>query len=243
MQRAHILILGCGGIGNLISVALATSGIGKLTLLDDDIIELSNLTRQFLFKRTDIGYKKTLTLKRELLARIEDLEIDTFEERASYSVLENIKDVDLIVLSADSQDCLPLVNQFCSEKKIPYINIGYVQDIAVWGPFYIPEVTGCVYCQDILATDKRINEKSYNNLKALNSNHQAPSNGGVNMLSASLGLLDILKFLGDFGTVHSKNKRLGLWTHNLTLEQQDCTLNQNCLFCAGKKQKMSLKEK
>ncbi len=233
LKMAHVLILGCGGIGNLISVSLATSGVGKLTLLDDDMIELSNLTRQFLFKRADIGHKKTMALKRELLARVEDVKIDTFEEKASYAILESIKNVDLIVLSADSQDCLPLVNQFCSEKEVPYINIGYVQDVAIWGPFYIPGLTGCVYCQDILANNKGVNEKFQDNLKAINSQHQAPSNGAVNMLSASLGLLDILKFLGEFGAVHSKNKRVGLWTHNLAFEQQDCSINMACLFCAN----------
>lgn len=232
LKKSHVVILGCGGIGNLISVTLATSGVGKLTLIDDDSIEMSNLTRQFLFTKRDVGSKKTVILKRELLMRSENIEIDTFEEKVSRSLLEKIENIALIVLSADSADCLPLVNQFCAEHKVPYINIGYVQDIAVWGPFYIPGMTGCVYCQNIIAGEKGVNGKLAESLKAINSRYQAPSNGGVNMLSASLGVLDILKFLGGFGTVHSKNQRVGLWTHNLTLEKQGCELNSGCLYCA-----------
>ncbi len=233
LKNSHVLILGCGGIGNLISVALATSGIGKLTLVDDDEIEQSNLTRQFLFTKKDIGAKKTLILKRELLERVDCILINTFEERASWELLDKISNIDLIVLSADSLDCLPLINKFCVKNKVPFINIGYVQDIAVWGPFYVPGETGCFYCQNIIANDENLSEDIVSQLQAINTNHQAPSNGGVNMLAASLGFLDILKFLGEFSTVHSKNKRIGLWTNNLNLEKQDCLYNIKCAICAN----------
>lgn len=232
LKNLHVLVLGCGGIGNLISVALATSGIGKLTLVDDDEIEQSNLTRQFLFTKKDIGLKKTLTLKRELLERSDNLLIDTFEERINSELLAKILKIDLIVLSADSLDCLPLVNKFCVKNKIPFINIGYVQDIAVWGPFYIPGKTGCFYCQNIIANDKNLPEDITNQLRTINASYQVPSNGGVNMLAAALGFLDILKFLGDFGTIHSENKRIGLWTNNLELEKQGCLYNEACCVCA-----------
>ncbi|MBO2531192.1 MAG: hypothetical protein CW348_15340 [Thermobifida sp.] len=49
LARSHVVFLGCGGIGNLMSVNLATAGVGQVTLVDSDLIEKSNLTRQYLF--------------------------------------------------------------------------------------------------------------------------------------------------------------------------------------------------
>ncbi|UNF40064.1 ThiF family adenylyltransferase [Bartonella krasnovii] len=49
LLQKSVVILGCGGIGNHVSAMLAASGVGKLTLVDNDVIELANLTRQILF--------------------------------------------------------------------------------------------------------------------------------------------------------------------------------------------------
>lgn len=81
---SHVAILGCGGIGNAVGFCLATSGVGKLTLIDDDIIEFSNLTRQFLFTNSDVGEKKVKILKRELLERSKGCSI-------RQSMLEQVK--------------------------------------------------------------------------------------------------------------------------------------------------------
>jgi len=59
IRHSHVAILGCGGIGNFISYGLVGAGIGHLTLIDDDIIERSNITRQVLFSNRDIGKKKS----------------------------------------------------------------------------------------------------------------------------------------------------------------------------------------
>lgn len=66
LKNKTVLILGCGGIGNLVSVSLATSGVGKLVLIDYDEIEASNLTRQFMFSKEDEGKNKAEVLQREL---------------------------------------------------------------------------------------------------------------------------------------------------------------------------------
>lgn len=58
LRERHALLLGCGGIGNVLSVTLATAGVGRLTLVDDDNVELSNLARQFMFTERDVGSNK-----------------------------------------------------------------------------------------------------------------------------------------------------------------------------------------
>ncbi|WP_051908736.1 ThiF family adenylyltransferase [Candidatus Odyssella acanthamoebae] len=216
----------------MVSVSLATSGIGTITLLDFDEIETSNLTRQFMFSLQDIGLNKADVLKRELLKRSTSTQVDIIKERLSQEVLKSIERPDLIVLSADSLDCIPIVNSYAVKNGVPYINIGYIQDIAVWGPFVIPGKTGCFYCQQIIANDNKGDTELKEKVKRINAGHQAPSNPSVNMLASALGAMDIIKFLGDFGKVQSLNKRVGLWTNSLKIETQDCTLNPNCKICS-----------
>jgi hypothetical protein len=69
LSQARVVLLGCGGIGSLVAVTLATAGVGELTLVDGDHVELSNLTRQFLFTEADIGLPKAEVLARELRRR------------------------------------------------------------------------------------------------------------------------------------------------------------------------------
>ena len=86
--------------------------------------------------------------------------------------------------------------------------------------------------QGVANEKKHTNNSLEEKMLRINSNHQAPSNPAVNMLASSLGLLDIIKYLGDFGQIHSKNKRFGLWTHSMEIETQDCSLNPSCKFCS-----------
>ena len=66
LSKATIGIAGCGGLGSNIAVSLVRAGIGNLIIADYDIVELSNLNRQYYF-RDDVGKKKVLALKEKLL--------------------------------------------------------------------------------------------------------------------------------------------------------------------------------
>jgi molybdopterin/thiamine biosynthesis adenylyltransferase len=67
MQNAHVVLIGAGGIGSPVAAALIRKGLGTLSIIDDDIVELKNLTRQW-FGRADIGKYKALCLARNLAA-------------------------------------------------------------------------------------------------------------------------------------------------------------------------------
>lgn len=233
LRSKHVAVLGSGGIGNMVSTTLATMGVAKLTLMDGDSIELSNLSRQLLFTEADTGKPKVATLKKAILERASKTVIETHYEPVTKEALEKItKPVDLLVLSADTVGLQQEVNNFCIKNRVPFISIGYIQDIAVFGPFIIPGQTGCYKCQPLSADNKELDEGRLDKVKQINKGYQAPSIGPLNMMAASHGLLDIIKYLGDFGTIHSLNKRIGIWSHNFKIEEQNSERNPNCPECS-----------
>lgn len=233
LSHKHAVILGCGGIGNIISVNLATAGIGKLTLIDNDKIEISNLTRQILYTEEMIGKSKTLHLREELLKRASDIKINIIDELInSKEKIATIPECDVIIVSGDSENLIYYINEVCYERKIPFINVGYIQDISVWGPFIIPNKTACFLCfAKKYISNSKPDSELINIQKNINKHYQAPSIGPVNMLSGAMASLDILKFLGGFGDISSLNKRMGIWTHDLHIEEQYYIHEQDCQIC------------
>lgn len=231
INQSHVIVLGCGGIGNLFSTVLASAGVGKITLVDEDEVELSNLTRQFMFTEGDLKKDKVTILKRELEKRNSEIEINTIRAQLKTKQdLERLPEANLIVVSADSGYILEHINAYCIEKKTAWVNVGYVEDVAVWGPFIIPGETGCFECQSHIAQENVENDLSQY-LREVNQNYQAPSTGPINMMATSFASMDVLKYLGGFGEIQSLNKRIGLWTHNLKIESQDFSKNHNCKRC------------
>jgi hypothetical protein len=98
---------------------------------------------------------------------------------------------------------------------------------------FIPGKTGCLFCQSNLINNNNLELKLQQSILKINKCYQAPSNGPLNMLSSSLALIDIKKFLGKYGDVMSINQRLGVWTHNFSFQKQDCTKNPNCHICGN----------
>lgn len=232
LSTSHVVLLGCGGIGNLVSATLATAGVGQVTLIDADRIETTNLSRQYMFTEADVGALKCEVLKHALLSRNSEITVRTIDlEITDRADLDALPSADLLVLSADAPGLADLVNGYCVETGLDWLNICYVNDIAVWGPLVVPGETGCWSCHRLVARgfpgDNHLNAM----VARINRRYQAPSCGPTNMLSASLASSDVLKHLGGFGVPQSLNRRIGVWTHELYLDQQTCNRNPACPTC------------
>ncbi|NGX52939.1 MAG: Sulfur carrier protein ThiS adenylyltransferase [Candidatus Anoxychlamydiales bacterium] len=230
LESKHIVILGCGGIGNIASLLLSSLGVRHLTLIDDDKIELSNLNRQFAFCEKDVGFFKTDILKQAILDRNSSIQVDILKMKITTENVNTLPIADLVILSADSNGIVRLINEFSLKNNVPYLNIGYIQDIACWGPFVIPYKTCCFLCQNNLANQESDFELM-NLVNLINQKNQVPSNGFVNTLAASFGVLDVVRYLGKFGQVMSYNKRIGLHTDSLKWEEQSWSKNPECVYC------------
>ncbi|MFI6576368.1 HesA/MoeB/ThiF family protein [Nocardiopsis sp. NPDC050513] len=234
LSQARVLLLGCGGIGNLVAAALATAGVGELTLVDSDRVELSNLTRQFLFAEADIDLPKAEVLARELRRRDSTCRIRSITgEVTDEESLDALPEADLVLVSADSPGLTDLVNAHCVTSGRVWLNTCYVNDIAVWGPLVIPGVTGCWDCRTLTARPPTDEPELRELITRVNGRYQAPSNGPVDMLASSLAALDVLRHLGGFGEPASLNRRMGVWTHELALDEQPVERSPDCTACAG----------
>ncbi|MEV2276262.1 ThiF family adenylyltransferase [Nocardiopsis sp. NPDC049922] len=233
LADSHVLLLGCGGIGNLVATTLATAGVGTLTLVDDDQVELSNLTRQFLFTEADVGQPKCEVLAREVTRRNSHCRVRAFTTAVTDRTdLAALAVSDLLVVSADSPGLTRLVNTHAVASGQEWLNVCYVNDIAVWGPLVIPGVTGCWDCQPLTAHPPHDDPDLAALIKRVNSRYQAPSNGPVNMVASALAALDVLRRLGGFGVPASLNRRVGVWSHELTLDEQPAERDPLCPTCA-----------
>ncbi|MEK6983762.1 MAG: ThiF family adenylyltransferase [Nanoarchaeota archaeon] len=154
LRKSTVAIIGLGALGSVSAELLARAGIGKLILVDRDIIELSNLQRQSLFEESDVGKAKAAQAKERLNKINSDVKINFFVDDLNHNNIEsmismehsnNIKSnkklknkksyVDLILDCTDNQETRLLINDFCVKNKIPFVyssavgSKGYVFDI------------------------------------------------------------------------------------------------------------------
>lgn len=123
LKQSSILVLGAGGLGCAASQYLATAGIGKLTLIDDDIVELSNLQRQVLHTDADIGKKKVESAAESLKLLNPHLTVETVDQRLSDDELDDLIRSHTLVLDAcDNVETRNQLNRLCYQAKVPLVS-------------------------------------------------------------------------------------------------------------------------
>jgi adenylyltransferase/sulfurtransferase len=128
LKKSHVLIIGMGGLGSPVGLYLAAAGVGQLTLIDGDTVELTNLQRQILFTTNDIGKTKTGSAKQRLLALNPEITIHTYEQHFCPELAKNINaDFDLVIDCTDNFPTRYLINDYCRIKQLPWIYAGIHQ--------------------------------------------------------------------------------------------------------------------
>jgi molybdopterin-synthase adenylyltransferase len=102
LHSSRALILGCGGIGSLAAINMAGAGVKHLHLIDGDVIEPSNMNRQFFWTPKDKGRKKVEILQREIKIRYPETECSASDEFISEDGIKALaKNFDILLLTAD----------------------------------------------------------------------------------------------------------------------------------------------
>ena len=139
LQKATVGIVGCGGLGSNAAVALVRAGIGRLILADHDVVEESNLNRQYYFQ-SDVGKKKVKALADHLKAINPDITIELIDKKISASDISQIfKGVEILIEAFDRAEAKAwLIESWCMAfPKRPIVcasglsGIGHTEDLKV----------------------------------------------------------------------------------------------------------------
>jgi molybdopterin-synthase adenylyltransferase len=146
LLNARILVIGVGGLGSPISLYLAAAGVGTLGLVDDDIVDISNLQRQICHSTIDINRPKVLSAKEKLQAINPDISIQTYQERLEPSSIRSlINEYDFIVDGTDNFPTKFLINDACVLESKPFSHGGVLR-YAGQVMTVIPKESACYRC-------------------------------------------------------------------------------------------------
>lgn len=122
LSQSKVLVVGAGGLGCPALMYLTASGVGKIGVIDDDKVSLSNLQRQVLFIVEDIGKLKVDVAKNRLNLLNPDIEVSTYASRLSRENIGKIlADYDLVLDGTDNFSTRYLVNKYCCDLKKPLL--------------------------------------------------------------------------------------------------------------------------
>jgi len=122
LARARVLVVGAGGLGSPAAFYLAAAGIGTLRLVDDDVVERSNLQRQILHTDAEIGQAKVASAARRLHALNPGIQVEQVPERVTSRNIERLLDgVDVVLDGADNFPVRYLLNDACVKLAIPLV--------------------------------------------------------------------------------------------------------------------------
>lgn len=214
LKNSTVGILGVGGLGCPISVYLAVAGIGRIILVDKDIVELSNLNRQILHWDKDIDKFKAQSAKQKLSEINPGVEIITYTEEANEDNIERLFDgADAVVDALDNFESRLLLNKFAVSQRIPLFHG------AVWGlegraTTILPGKTICLNC-----IYKEVPKKEV-----------FPVAGVTPAVIGSIQATEVLKYLTGIGELLAN--RLLIYDGEL-MEFNQITLNRdpNCPVC------------
>jgi len=122
IKTASALIVGVGGLGSASALYLAAAGIGRLGLVDDDRVELSNLNRQIIHDSTRIGMPKVESAQKRLADLNPEVKVDLYPHRFSQqNAAEIIGQYSIIVDGTDNFETRYQINKVCVENQKPYV--------------------------------------------------------------------------------------------------------------------------
>lgn len=123
LLAAHVLIIGAGGLGSPASMYLTAAGVGKITLYDHDIVDLSNLQRQIAHHTADIGANKAFSTLSTLKNLNPGTAVSAFDKRVEgQELLDAVFNADIVLDCSDNFTTRFAINRACVTHKKPLVS-------------------------------------------------------------------------------------------------------------------------
>ena len=146
LRNAKVCVVGIGGLGNPIATRLVAMGIGKIRIVDRDVIELSNLHRQTMFDESDIGQVKVESAAKKLKKMNPDVEIEALPVSVNdYTAFDLVEGCDVVIDALDSVNARYSLNKACVAKNIPFVT-GAAVGVSGQAFTILPKQSACYHC-------------------------------------------------------------------------------------------------
>lgn len=243
LQDAHVIIIGCGGTGSHVSAQLAHLGVRRITLIDNDLIEITNLSRIVGARPDDVGRAKVDVIARHLRDINPDIDVTTLPTSVLDVDPAQLASGDLLVCCTDSHGSRALLTEIGQQFLVPLIDLGVeivptqqrVQ--AGGGVRVLLPGTGCLHCagtldpalirEEYLSDEQRQFEQARGYLRGVAE--PAPSVIALNGVVASLAVLEICQLLT--GVLGSGKQRLLLRADARRLTTANIVQRNDCHIC------------
>lgn len=219
LKLANVFIVGAGGIGCTSAELLARAGVGKITIIDHDVIEVSNLQRQIAFGYSDLGQHKSQVLATRLRQINPHIQVEYIADRLTqFNVDQVIAHQDVVLDGCDNFETRYLVNEACKRHAVALISasaIGFQGQL-----FMVDASSACYEC--LFPREQNQNE----NLRCVDSGVLATTP----VMIASLQAHHTLLYLGL--NLSPLKQKLLIWD-GLTYKQRILSFEKdtNCPIC------------
>lgn len=147
IQASQVLVIGLGGLGSPVAMYLAAAGVGRLILVDDDDVDLSNLQRQIVHTTDTIGQRKTSSAQQHLRRLNPDCTFETYNKRLTEAELKPIiQSIDAVVDCSDNFHTRFLLNRVCHAMQTPLISGAAIRWEGQLSVFTYQPNTACYRC-------------------------------------------------------------------------------------------------
>ena len=123
LRKSRVLVVGAGGLGAPALQYLSAAGVGTIGIIDDDVVDATNLQRQVIHRDEDIGLPKVLSAARAIRALNPYVTVKTYQQRLTVTIAEAVvADYDIVLDGTDNFETRYLVNQACVTQAVPLVS-------------------------------------------------------------------------------------------------------------------------
>ncbi|MDX9745714.1 MAG: HesA/MoeB/ThiF family protein [Syntrophales bacterium] len=215
LKKAHVVVAGVGGLGCPGALYLAAAGIGRLTIIDDDVVSLSNLNRQLLHYDGDIGRAKVASGADKLGLLNPAVRITSVRKRIEPdNAADLIAGGQVVIDGLDNFETRLILNRACVDLGIPFIH-GGIHGLLGEATTIIPGKTPCFacLCQDVPEQDEEI-----------------PALGPLTGMIACVQAVEAIKCLAGFGTLLA-GRMLFIDASDMTFSTIHIERTKHCPVC------------
>jgi adenylyltransferase/sulfurtransferase len=214
LKKARVVIAGSGGLGSPIALYLTAAGVGTVRIIDNDVVELSNLNRQILYWDKDIGKEKAKSAYDKLTQLNKNVTIETIDATIDETnVYDLTAGFDVIIDAMDNLPTRYLLNKAAIEHKMPFVH-GAVSGLEGRAMTVIPGESACIRCLYHTAASKK----------------KFPVLGTTSAIIGAIQATEVIKYLTGIGTLLT-NRLLIYDGLNMKFTELSVVRNVNCEHC------------